>query len=165
MPKRTQKKVSDGLSTPGRTGTERVLIKGQEKKSKLKDINRGQQRWRGGHVEGTERLDRRWIDERKVSFGVQYSISRKQSFFFSEGKSKLARDDVLACSIATTRAGRRPTGDLSTTTEEASERLYRARDAPPFWRTADAGTAPGQVFLRRRHRRRQIRCQCGRRWV
>ena len=82
MPKRTQKKVSDGLSTPGRTGTERVLIKGQEKKSKLKDINRGQQRWRGGHVEGTERLDRRWIDERKVSFGVQYSIYRENKVFF-----------------------------------------------------------------------------------
>jgi hypothetical protein len=35
-----------------------------------------------GHVGATERLDRRWIDERKIHFGVQYSISRKQSFFF-----------------------------------------------------------------------------------
>ena len=47
----------------------------------------------------------------------------------------MVRDDVLACSIATTGVGRQSTGNLSTTTEEASERLYRARDAPPSWRT------------------------------
>ena len=77
-----KKKVSDGLSTPGRTGTERVKNRAGKKKSKIKDKNKGQQRWRrwrGGHVGATERLDRRWIDERNASFGVQYSIK----FFFS----------------------------------------------------------------------------------
>src|SRR6266403_3772741 len=55
------------------------------------------------------------------------------------------RDDVLACSATATRIGWRTTGDLSTATEVASERLYCARDAPPFW-CRRRRTAPDPVL-------------------
>jgi hypothetical protein len=79
-----------------------------------------------------------------------------------------APDDVLACSITTTEIGRRSTGDLSTATKEAGERLYCARDAPPFWRTA-----PDLVLKRCRIERgrrgargwRSRRWRFGRRWL
>ena len=70
----------------------------------------------------------------------------------------MVRDDVLACSIATTGVGRRSTGDLSTTTEEASERLYRARDAPPFWRTDCHGAGVGLAsFVLMREKAEQMK--------
>ena len=84
--------------------------------------------------------------------------ARNRVLYFFEGESLMACDDVLAGSITTTGTSRRSTGDLSTATEEASERLYRARDAPPFWRAG-----PDQVMRRQfRCGRRRDRCGCRR---